>query len=64
MFSRMERPGKDHQVFKVFKTLRVQGYIDRDCEPEMGACFSRILSVAGILAPPALFSCRLQLAGQ
>ena len=28
MFSRMERPGKDHQVFKVFKPLRVQGYIE------------------------------------
>ena len=28
MFSRMERPGKDHQVFKVLKTLRVQGYIE------------------------------------
>ena len=27
MFSRMERPGKDHQVFKV-KPLRVQGYIE------------------------------------
>ena len=28
MFSRMERPRKDHQVFKVIKTLRVQGYIE------------------------------------
>ena len=28
MFSRMERPGKEHQVFKVIKPLRVQGYIE------------------------------------